>query len=94
VRDIVQRVFIGGRDFRRFGPDDGTGNQLKRWLHARFVADRLTAAGVRAGMAFTDASTDETHRALQAALDEAGPLHLDLPGKIQPFKINITINTD
>ncbi len=94
VRDIIQRVFIGGRDFGRFGPDDGTGNQLKRWLHARFVADRLTAAGVRAGMELTNASIDVTHKALQAALDEAGPLQLDLPGKIQPFKINITINSD
>lgn len=75
-------------------PTTAPANQLKRWLHARFVADRLAAAGVRAGMEFTVASVDVTHKALQAALDEAGPLELEAPGTIKAFQINITINTD
>ncbi len=43
---------------------------------------------------YNDAEIGEAHDALQAALDEAGPLVLEAPGTIKALQINITINTD
>lgn len=80
-------------DAERFGIEDGTANPLRRWLHVRYVADNFMAKHPGA-FVYNDAGIGKAHDALQAALDEAGPLMPEAPGTIKAFQINITINTD
>jgi hypothetical protein len=62
-------------DVERFGIEDGTANPLRRWLHVRYVADNFMAKHPGA-FVYNDAGIGKAHDALQAALDEAGPLAL------------------
>ncbi len=80
-------------DAERFGIEDGTANPLRRWLHARYVADSFMAKHLGTFI-YSDAGIGKANDALQAALAEAGPLELEAPGTIHDLQINITINTD
>lgn len=89
VRDIIQRLVPSGAATGRFGPDRQRKPWLSRWLRAFRMSIQVFAPG---WLSRTRARTGHWGTAGRAR--RAGPLHLDLPGKIQPFKINITINTD